>query len=129
MTADVFFNYISTVFYPWLVENKIVFPVILYIDGHSSHVTMEVSDFCVQKQIELILLYLNATHILQPMDVAVFRSMKAKYRKAVQEWKFENCEAGLTKYSFAGVLKKAIDSMDIEKILQNGFKACWVLPI
>lgn len=39
----------------------------LYIDGHSSHLTMELSDFCVENGIHLLLvaLYPNAAHYSQ----------------------------------------------------------------
>lgn len=128
MTADVFFDQIKSLFYPWVVDNGIEFPVLLYVDGHVSHITMEMSDFCVQHKIEWIALFLNATHILQPMDVAVFRALKASYRKAVESWRFDNCEQGLTKYHFATVLKSALDSMNIQDVLKSGFRACGLHP-
>lgn len=40
MTADCFFKYITTIFYPWLVKNGVEFPVVLYMDGHASHLTL-----------------------------------------------------------------------------------------
>jgi len=32
MNGENFYEYIANIFYPWLVENKVKFPVILYID-------------------------------------------------------------------------------------------------
>ncbi|XP_043494009.1 uncharacterized protein LOC122518920 isoform X3 [Polistes fuscatus] len=43
MNGENFFEYIANIFYPWLIDNKIKFPVVLYIDGHSSHLTMTVT--------------------------------------------------------------------------------------
>ncbi|KZC14197.1 hypothetical protein WN55_06628 [Dufourea novaeangliae] len=51
---------------------KIQFPIIMYMNGHSSHTTLALSDFCITKQIELVSLYPNITHTMQPMDVAMF---------------------------------------------------------
>lgn len=39
MTADVFNQFITTIFAPYLAENNIKKPVILFIDGHKSHIT------------------------------------------------------------------------------------------
>ena len=64
MTAESFLCYISNVFLKWLKENNYVFPIVLYVDGHVSHITHK---FCRQTQIELIVLYPNATHNIQPL--------------------------------------------------------------
>lgn len=48
-----------------------------------SHLTLHLSDFCSANGIELIALYPNSTHILQPMDLAVFRPLKVAWRKEV----------------------------------------------
>jgi len=76
MTAESFFEFISNIFYSWLIKNQIKFPVVLYLDGHSSHLTLPLVQFCRSNQIELIALYPNATHILQPLDVSVFHPSK-----------------------------------------------------
>ncbi|KAJ8932260.1 hypothetical protein NQ314_014806 [Rhamnusium bicolor] len=72
MTNQTFYEYITGVFYPWLIESKIQFPIVLYLDGHVSHLTLPLSEFCMKKRIELVALYPNSTHFLQPMDVALF---------------------------------------------------------
>lgn len=40
----------------------------------------------------------NSTHILQPLDVAVFGPMKAKWREVLASWK-EECAANGDNYS------------------------------
>lgn len=70
MTARNFYEYVVNIFHPWLLKNKIVFPVVLYVNGHSSHTSLSLSQFCQKKQIELIALKANSTHILQQLDVA-----------------------------------------------------------
>lgn len=69
-------TYITNVFYPWLVDTKVVFLVLLYFDGHSSHMTVPLVNFCREKEIELISLFPNATHIIQPLDIAFFHPFK-----------------------------------------------------
>lgn len=46
MTAEVFYEYISNHFLPYLKDQNIEKPVILFVDGHRSHLTKEVSQLC-----------------------------------------------------------------------------------
>jgi len=39
MTGENFYEYITNVFHPWVIKTKIQLPVVLYIDGHASHMT------------------------------------------------------------------------------------------
>lgn len=128
MTKETFFSYIANHFHPWCVKNNIKFPVVLYVDGHSSHLTIELSDFCVENNIELIALLPNATHLMQPLDVAFFRALKKAYKDAVRNWRLANNGESLTKVHFASVLKTAIDTLDVIKISENGFMRCGLKP-
>jgi len=127
-TSETFYMYIANIFYQWCLQNGIEFLVVLYVDGHSSHLTMALSDFCCQHGIELIALFPNAIHLMQPMDVALFHPLKVAYRNAVRNWRMENNGQCLTKVHFASVLKTALYSLDTKKILVNGFKSCGLLP-
>lgn len=72
MNGETFFEYITNVFHPYLIEQKIPLPVVLFLDGHKSHITMYLNEFCRENNIIVCALCPNATHILQPLDVAVF---------------------------------------------------------
>lgn len=87
MTREFFFEYVSNIFYPWIIKNAIPLPVILYVDGHKSHLTLHLSSFCSEKGIILISLYPNSTHLLQPMDVGVFKPFKNGWKKSVAQYK------------------------------------------
>ena len=45
MTAETFYEYITNVFYPWLQKKSVEFSIILFVDGHSSHLTLPLSNF------------------------------------------------------------------------------------
>jgi len=128
MTSETFYEYVANVFYPWCLKKEVKFPIILYVDGHVSHLTMALSDFCIAHDIELIALYPNATHLLQPMDVSLFRPLKAAWRNTVSEWRMQNSGLAMKKHNFALLLKKALDSIDTVNILKNGFRACGLCP-
>ncbi|KIM92662.1 hypothetical protein OIDMADRAFT_66409, partial [Oidiodendron maius Zn] len=48
----------------------------LIFDGHGSHLTQEFLDFCWQHHIRPFQLPAHTTHLLQPLDVGVFQSLK-----------------------------------------------------
>ncbi|KYM95351.1 hypothetical protein ALC62_14002 [Cyphomyrmex costatus] len=128
MTQESFYEYVTSVFYKWCLDNHLEFPIILFVDGHRSHLTLALSHFCVQHQIELIALYPNATHFLQPMDVALFRPLKLNWSKVVSTWRMEHGGVSVDKVNFALLLNKAISMLDTKRILGNGFKACGLHP-
>lgn len=77
-------RYIANIVYPWLVQDKIEFHVILYVDGHKSHLSLELSQFRYDKQIHLYCLLPNSTHILQPCDVSIFKSLKSNRKEVTK---------------------------------------------
>ena len=87
MTSLTFFDYMSQVFEPWLSEDNVTRPVLVFADGHKSHLSLETADLCAAKQIILVALYPNSTHMLQPLDVSVFKALKSHWEKAKHAWK------------------------------------------
>jgi hypothetical protein len=49
---------------------------LLLLDGHGSHLTARFIAFCIDKSIDLVVLPPHTSHILQPLDVGVFRPLK-----------------------------------------------------
>lgn len=72
MTAKTFYEYISGPFLDWIKAQNIQLPVALFVDGHASHLTLQLCEFCKENSIILIALLPNSTHITQPMDVGIF---------------------------------------------------------
>lgn len=129
MTGESFYSFIKNIFYPYLVTNNIEFPVLLYVDNHASHVNSELIEFCKEKNIELVALYPNSTHLIQPLDVALFHPLKEAYKKEVVHYKIENEIADFKKNMVATVLKRALDKMDFSRGIINGFRASGLYPL
>lgn len=106
INGEVFFEYyFANYFFKWLGREKIVLPIIVFIDGHKSHLTYHLSKFCSENKIILVVLPPNCTHIMQPLDVAVFSPLKKGWVKAVHAWRMNNAGESLTKYNFAHMLR------------------------
>lgn len=84
MKAELFYDYINNVLHPYLLKKGQMFPIILFVDGHKTHLTLQVSELCTNLKIILIALYPNCTRILQPADVAAFFPLKCAWKQNVQ---------------------------------------------
>lgn len=87
MNYESLFQYISNIFLPYLVEKKIKLPVILVLNGHRSHNSLQLSKFCSGSGITIITLPSNYTHILQPLEVAFFKPMKGSWQRELDKFK------------------------------------------
>ncbi|KAJ8930185.1 hypothetical protein NQ314_017049 [Rhamnusium bicolor] len=99
----------SIIFEDWF--NKIAVPYfrrmqgrkILIGDNLGSHLSYNVLKFCEENQVSFVLLPPNSTHLCQPLDVAVFRTIKAKWREILMKWKENN--AGCSQDRISTVIK------------------------
>lgn len=128
MDASNFELYVRKVFYPFLLKKGVTFPVIYFVDGHSSHMAADVADLCLDLGIILIVLYPNTTRITQPADVAIFKPLKNAWKAAVSEWQDRNNGEMFTLNHFAVVLQEAMKRGIVANSIINGFKACGLQP-
>ena len=124
MNCEVFYEYISNIFHPFLFPQVLIFPMVLFVDGHKSHLTYQLSVLCNKLKIEIIALSPNATRIMQPADVAVFHQVQMYWWKAVREWHAKHPGEVLNKATFAPLLREVIDSAAEPETLVKGLQAC-----
>lgn len=62
------------------------------------------------------------------MDTSVFKSLKSSYKNCVTKYRIQHGGEALKKYEFAQVLKDSLLSIDLSKLLSNGFKICGLSP-
>ncbi|KAG5878381.1 hypothetical protein JTB14_020617 [Gonioctena quinquepunctata] len=109
----------ATIFEDWFYS--IILPHFKKLDGHkvlvgdnlSSHVTLSVIQECENNNIRFVLLPPNSTHLLQPLDVAYFRPLKAAWKKVLETWKLRN-RGVLPKTLFSKLLKEAVESVGLK---------------
>lgn len=106
-------------------DDGVEFPVILFVDNHSSHVSLESSETADQLGIKMIYLYPNSTFLTQPADVAIFRSLKSIWRKENRSAK--NHQITISKNNFAGHFIRAYEQIP-KSAIKNGFFKCGIFP-
>ena len=57
---------------------------LLIFDGHSSHMTADFKEFCLQNNILTLCIPPHSSHILQPLDVSCFGPIKTAYGQQVE---------------------------------------------
>ena len=61
-------------------------PILLLLDGHQSHKSLNVIDLAKDNYITLLTLPPHTSNRLQPLDVSFFGPLKAYYNKEIDKW-------------------------------------------
>ncbi|KAJ8887474.1 hypothetical protein PR048_013689, partial [Dryococelus australis] len=122
-TAPLFFEFITNIFYFFLVEKKIPLHVIIFVDGYASHFTLHTSKFCEDHGIILIALLPNTNYLILPMDIAVLPVLKEAWKKKVHQWRMQYLDdQALKKIHFAPLLAETLNEYITPSILKSGFR-------
>ncbi|XP_060603827.1 uncharacterized protein LOC132756711 [Ruditapes philippinarum] len=128
MDSEVFISWLKEVFIPCVEARKVKKPILLLVDGHKTHITMEASNICVENGIEMYCLLEHSSHLTQPLDLRLFGSLKQSWREAVRAYQSENIGEFVTKQTFARVFKEAWrKSAKIEAVI-TGFQDSGIFP-
>ncbi|GFR83041.1 tigger transposable element-derived protein 1 [Elysia marginata] len=123
----------SQIFYSWLIDAFIPAvadlekPVILFMDGHKTHTSLDVSELCRNHNIILYMLPSHASHAVQPLDLTTFKRLKQVWKEEVLAYQEEKSDT-LSKKDFARTLKKAWQRGIERDVVVAGFRAAGIYP-
>ena len=95
---------------------------LLILDGHNSHVTLEVVRTAMESGVDIISLPSHTSHALQPLDVACFRPFKCAFRKQRDAWTVLNKNKKVGKQDLCEWTSKALQTALTTKSIKSGFK-------
>lgn len=75
MESDIFLNYFQKTLLPALGQER---PILIIYDGHSTHITIALIELAMENNITILKLPPHISHLLQPLDLSVFRSLKGR---------------------------------------------------
>ena len=104
-------------------------PVLLILDGHSSHVSIEAIEFARSNDIHMLCIPAHTTHILQPLDVGVFKSFKSFYSKACKKRIAEHPNRVITTEQIASLIGIAWPQSITPVNIMAGFRKCGIYPL
>ncbi|XP_063885424.1 uncharacterized protein LOC135113772 [Scylla paramamosain] len=124
ITEVVFLSFLRDIFIPKLGEKR---PVVLFVDGHSSHHSLAISTLCNENGVILYCLKAHASHLIQPLDQAFFGAIKLAWSEAVRKFQYQTGES-VTMCTFARTLKKAWDTTARPELAYKGFVKSGIYP-
>ena len=126
MLSHNFEGWFSRIFVPYVQKVCFGHKIILTYDGHNSHITYNTAKMALDNNITLLCLPPHSSHALQPLDVGVFKSVKATWRTLVSEH-YSQTKFKLTKENFPAVLNKLWKSLKGD-LLVSGFRQSGLHP-
>lgn len=105
--------------------------VVLIGDNLASHFSPKVIQSCQENNIYMTPFPPNATHLMQPLDVAVFGPMKKKWRQILNDWRKESRYPGsIPKEHFPTLLQRLWTAIleNMTENLKSGFRATGLHP-
>ena len=123
--SELFLSWMNKVFLGFAVPQR---PVMLLVDGHKSHLTLELIDLARKKNVILFCLPPHTTHVLQPLDVAVFKSFKDQFFKSARALSFSKQNFVVSKRDFAAVVKKPFEKEFSMLSIKAGFLKAGTYP-
>lgn len=126
--------YVNTeIFTTWLrdhfIPRKPLGKVLLILDGHASHCSsVELLELARDNDVVLLCLPSHTTHYLQPLDRAVFKSLKTFFYGACQQWVRANPGRKLSRLQFGQMLSEGWGKACTVSNAVAGFKATGIFP-
>ena len=108
METPLFTEWFKCVFLPYVAH--ITDPKLLLMDGHASHISLEVIKLAKANNVHLLCFPSNSTHLTQPIDVAVLKPAKVAWRKEVETQGLATNFKEICKQSFASLFAKVVAS-------------------
>lgn len=104
-------------------------PVLLILDNHSSHISLQAFNFCKENHITMLSIPPHSSHRTQPLDVSFYGPLKAAYRHECNRHMKTHLMSKITPYDVAGLFNKAyVQVANISKA-ESGFRATGIYPL
>ena len=103
-------------------------PLLLLMDGHSSHFSPLFVNSAPEEQIIGFCLPPNSTHKTQPLDKGVFGPLKRSWREECHSYIMNNPGKVITRYQFSMLIGKAWMKSVIPSNIVSGFRITGIYP-
>ena len=102
-------------------------PILLLVDGHKAHVTMDVIEEAVANKILIFCLPAHASHLLQPLDLSLFGPLKKGWVKACAAF-HHLTSVVVNQRNFSKVFNIAWHSSNTPDVIRAGFRRSGIYP-
>ena len=124
---ELFFKWFRDCFLPQ--TRHIPGPKVLLGDNVSLHMNDDVFRLAKENNCFFIFFPANGTHLFQPLDVGVFRPLKAQWHSTVKEFLKSTRRQNIPKEQFPNMVKELLSEYQTsEQNLISSFRACGIVP-
>ncbi|XP_072022943.1 uncharacterized protein [Amphiura filiformis] len=102
--------------------------VLLILDNHDSHISIEVLDYAKANGIVMVSFPPHCSHKLQPLDRSVYGPFKRYYNTACDAWMLNNKVKTMTIYDIPPIVGQAFPRAMTPANIQSGFRVSGVYP-
>lgn len=103
-------------------------PVVLLMDSHSSHINPDVISLARENGIYLFTFPAHTSHLLQPLDVGVYKPLKSHWSKALNNYMLAHPTEKPTRQNFHEIFSEPFISSMTPMNIINAFKKAGVYP-
>lgn len=104
-------------------------PVLMILDNHSSHISIEAYDFCKKNFIHMISLPPHTSDHLQPLDLTVFSPLKSALYREYDLYLSTTGHERITEYDVAELLNQAFLKVATMDKAISGFRSAGIYPL
>lgn len=104
-------------------------PVLLLLDNHDSHLSIEVLDYFKDNGVTILSFPPHCSHKLQPLDRTVYGSLKKYYNEACDNWLASHPGKTITIYDIPELVKMSLPLAATIDNIQSGFRVAGISPL
>ena len=103
-------------------------PVLLLLDNHDSHLSIEVLDYAKDHGIVMLSFPPHCSHHMQPLDRTVYGPFKKHYNSTLREWMVDNPGKPAGIYNIPALVAKAFQRAMMAENITSGFRVTGISP-
>ena len=104
-------------------------PVLLIVDGHSSHKEYAVIQMARKNNVHMLSLPPHSTHKMQPLDRTIMGPFKNMFSEQCSLWMRKNHFQRITEFEIAGLVNHAFTKICRMDLAKSGFECSGIHPI
>ena len=125
MDHELFAKWFQSHFLVHAVSNR---PLLLLLDGHSSHFTLDLVKSAAEENVIILCLPPHTTSDTQPLDTSCFGPLKTYWAQLCHEYIFANPGRVITKYQFSAIFSQAWSKGMAINNITSGFRNTGIYP-
>ena len=125
MDQELFASWFSCHFLEHAVSSR---PLMLILDGHSSHFTLDLVQSAAEHQVIIFCLPPHTTADSQPLDTSCFGPLKSYWYQACRDYMFANPGRVITKFQFSHLFAQAWSKGMTINNITAGFRNTGIYP-